>query len=159
MTQCAFKAIKSNRFSFSPLGMEHRERVFWRVMKFWWFCHTHVALLTRSMPPGVSSDQSSSGPLTSSTQHLVQDLLSGLWPNWSCASQLVLALQWHIPLFLCYGHLITTTGSQPSALWVVPRVVPSRMDHTASAHLLWHYPVPSGYSNWKLNLTRAPTHQ
>ena len=62
----------------------------------------------------------------------------------------------------------TTEGLWPSVLWAIPRVTPSRMDCTASgsrqvviwlrasATILSH---PFWYSNWKLNLTRAPTHQ
>ena len=61
----------------------------------------------------------------------------------------------------------TMAGSPPSALWVAPKITPSRMDHTASgprwvviwlsmsAMVLSH---PFWYSNQKLNFARAPTH-
>ena len=61
----------------------------------------------------------------------------------------------------------TMAGSSPSALWVAPKVTPSRMDCTASRprqvviQLSTSAPVlsyPFWYSNWKLNFTRAPTH-
>ena len=62
----------------------------------------------------------------------------------------------------------TIEGLWPSALWAIPRITPSMMDYTAlgprwvviqlraSATVL---SCPFWYSNWKLNLTRAPTHQ
>ena len=37
VTQCAFGTMKSSRSSFSPLGVEHRYRAFWWIMKFWQF--------------------------------------------------------------------------------------------------------------------------
>ena len=37
---CTFSTTKSNRPSFSPLGMEHRYRSSWRTIKFWQFLHT-----------------------------------------------------------------------------------------------------------------------
>ena len=55
-------------------------------------------------PLGLSSDQSSSWPLTSAIQHLVLGLLSGLHPNRWHAFQLELAQWQHIPPSLCYGH-------------------------------------------------------
>ena len=37
VTWCAFGTMKSSKSSFSPLGMEHRYRAFWWIVKFWWF--------------------------------------------------------------------------------------------------------------------------
>ena len=118
-------------------------------------------------PPGVSSDQSSSWPLTNAILHLVLGLLFGLWPNWWHAFQLGLT-QWpHVPPFPFSWSPLTTAGSSPSALWAAPKVAPSRTDCTASGPrrvAIWLsvsatvLSYPFWYSNWKLNFTRAPTH-
>ena len=110
-------------------------------------------------PSGVSSDQSSSWPLTNTISHLVQGLLFGLWPNW-----------WHaFSTRTCPAamHTSFSISWSPSTI-AAPKVAPSRMDCTASrprqvviqlstsATVLSH---PFWYSTWKLNFARAATHQ
>ena len=73
----------------------------------------------------------------------------------------------HTSSFLCWS-LSITVGFSSSTPWGAPMVAPSRTDCmassprqvviwlNASATVLSH---PFWYSNWKLNLARAPTHQ
>ena len=160
----AFGTRKSNRSSFSPLGIDRgHSGESWNSddssTPFNPLCWKHAL-------QGVSSDWSCSGSLTSSAWHL------GLGLLWAVAQLVICISACTCPAATCTSFSIlwspsTTEGSWPSALWAIPRVTPSRMDCTASgprgvviqprasATVLSH---PFWYSNWKLNLARAPTH-
>ena len=104
-------------------------------------------------PPGVSSDQSPSWPLTNAILHLVQGLLFELQPNWWHAFQLGLACWWHILLFPFpghlqpqQGHLLLPSGQHPRLLhpgWIAGPLGQDEWEFN-SAHLPQYYLALSG---------------
>ena len=96
-------------------------------------------------PPGVSSDQSSSWPLTNAILHLVWGLPFGLQPNWWHAFQLGLAQQQHMHTFLFPGH------PQP---WQGHFLLPSRQ-HIRLLHPGW-IAQPLGQDEWSFNSVHLP---
>ena len=50
-TQCTSRTMKSRRSSFSPLGIEHRYRAFWWIMKFCQCCRISQPSPLEACPP------------------------------------------------------------------------------------------------------------
>ena len=165
---CAFGTMKSSRSSFSPLDVEHKERAFWRVVKFWQFLHTTwPSLLEACSPMSVLRSVFFWAP---SQFNMAFRTGSSFW----AAAQSVMCISTCThPVVTCTSYSTlwspsTIEGSWLSALWAIPKATPSRMDFMASgsrqvvtwlrvsATVLSH---PFWYSNWKLNLARAPSHQ
>ena len=137
-------------------------------MKFWQFlCTIWPSSLEACSPRSVLR---SVFFLASNQHNTASSLGSSLW----AAAQLVTCILTRThpaathTSFSIFWSPSTMAGTSPSALWVAPKVTPSRTDCTASgprwvviqlstsATVLSH---PFWYCNQKLNLTRAPTHQ
>ena len=103
-TQCAFGTKKSRRSSFSPLGIEHRYRAFWWIVKFSLIPQDQLALLTEGMLSSVFRSVFFWVSNQSKTVHSALDLLSGLLLNQSCVLGLIHALQQHGPLAPIHSH-------------------------------------------------------
>ena len=50
-TPCTLETMKSSNFSFLPLGIEHRYRAFWWIIKFWQFLQTSQPSLLEACCP------------------------------------------------------------------------------------------------------------
>ena len=164
VTQCTFGTTKSSKYLLSPLGVESRYRAFWWVIKFWQFLKiSKPSSLEACCPKSVFFWASKQSKTMLSTE-------SSLWAS----AQSVTCIWTYTHLAATHNSFSmpwspsTTVGSWLSALWVAPGVTSSRTDLTmsgsrqvviwlkTSAMVLSH---PFWYSNWKLNLARAPTHQ
>ena len=136
-------------------------------MKFWWFLHTIwpsslETCSSRSVLQSIfflASNQCNMASSSVSSLRDVAQLVIGISTRTCPAvTQTSFSVLW---------LKSTMAESSPSALWVAPKVTPSRMDCMSSgprlvviwlsisatvlSHLFW-------YSNWKLNFARAPTH-
>ena len=167
VTQCTSGTTKSSRSSFSPLGIEHRYRAFWWIMK---FCQFHKISWPSSLEACSLKSVFKSVFFWASNQS--RTALSTESSLWASAQSVTCSWTNTHPVAACTSFSIpwspsTMAESWLSALWAAPRVIPSRTDHTmsglrwvviqlsTSAMVLLH---PFWYSNWKLNLVRAPTH-
>ena len=123
VTWCAFGTMKSSRSSFSPLGIEHRYRAFWWIMKFCRFCKiSWPSSLEACSPKSIfrsvffwASNQSKTVLSTGS---------SLLACTQSHAFGLIPALWWHRPLAPSHGH--------PQLWWgheLLPDVQPPGLFH------------------------------
>ena len=158
--QCAFSTMKSNRSSFSHLGMEQRYRMSWRTMKFWWFLHTIQPSSLEACSPRsvlrsvffIASNQHSTASTSESSFWAADQLVT-------CISTRTHPAATHTSFSFSWSPS-TMAGSSPSVLWVAPKVAPSRMDCMASRPR-WVVIQPSTsatvlscpfwYSNQKLN--------
>ena len=137
-------------------------------MKFWWFFHTIWPSSLEACSPRT---------VLRSVFFWVPNQFSMAFRTgysfWAVAQLVTCILTCTCPAVVCTSFSIlwspsSTEGSWPSALSAIPNVTPTRTDCTAlgprqvviqlraSTTVLSH---PFWYSNWKLNLTRAPTHQ
>ena len=167
-TWCAFWTTKSRRSLFSPLGIECRYRAFWWIVK---FCQFHKISQPSSLeacsPKSVfrpvfswAPSQSKTALSTGSSLWAPAQSVTCIWTDTHPAvTQTSCSKSWS-PLAM--------VGSWTSTQCAAPRFIPLRTDLTVSglrqvviqistsATVVLH---PFWYSNWKLNLARAPTHQ
>ena len=164
---CAFGTMKSRRSSFSPLDIGCRYRAFWWIMKFCWFCQISwpfslEACFAKSVLKSIlfcASNQSKTALITGSfLWALAQSVMYICTSTWPVATHTSCSKPWSPSIMV---------GSWTSAWCTAPRVTPLRISLTVSG-LRWVVTWlstsatvisdPFWYSNWKLNLARAPTH-
>ena len=171
VTQCAFGTTNSSRSLLSPLGIECRYRAFWWIMlssvdsprsvgpPHWRACSPKSVFRSVFFGASIQSETALNTRIFSlgfcPISHMHLD-----WYACPVATQTSCSKSWSPS---------TMVGSLTSALCAAPRSCPIE----DRSHCIWvevgsnpaqHicYAVIAGpfwYSNWKLNLARAPTHQ
>ena len=167
-TQCAFGTMKTRRSSFSPLDIECRYKAFWWIVKFYRFGKiSHPSSLK------ACSARSAFNSIFICTSNQSQTTLStgsSFWTSVQSVSSICTSAQ---PVATCTScskpwSPLTMVGSWTSTQCTAPRVTQSRIDLTVSGSrfiVTWLnksatvLSYPFWYSNWKLNLARALTHQ
>ena len=167
VTLCAFGTMESSKLSFLPLGIEHRYRAFWWVVKFWQFLQINwPSLLEACSPRSLFRSDFFWASNQFNTAFSTESSLCVLAQSVMCISTNTHPVATHTSFSSLLSSL-TMAGSQPSVQWVAPRVTPSKMDWMASGLrqvVIWLSTSatvlsnPFWHSNWKLNLARTPTH-
>ena len=127
-TQCTLGTMQSSKSLFFPLGTEHRYRAFWRIIKFWQFCKISWPSSLEAWSPMsvfrsvffLASNRSKTTLSTKSSLWASTQSVTCIWTNTHPAATCT--------SFPTPWSPSTTTGSWHSALWVAPRVIPSRTD-------------------------------
>ena len=135
-TWCAFGTTKNSKSLLPPLGIEHRYRAFWWIIRFWWFSKiSQPSSLEACSPKSVfrsvffwASNQSKTVLSTDSSLWTSAQSVKWIWTNTHPAATCT--------SFSTPWSPSTTVGSWLSALWVAPWGTPSRKDLTISG-LRW----------------------
>ena len=168
VTWWALETMKRRWSPVSPLGIEHRYKTPWWIVKFCWF---HQISLPSSLEACSARSAFKSVFFYAFSQcNTVLNIGSSFWASAQSVTCICTRAWPMVTHTFCSKQQLPSTmaGSWTSTKWADPNVPPLRIDLTvswssqvvtqlsASATVLSH---PFWYSSSKLNCTRAPTDQ